>query len=134
MRWQFWLTNEQVLHERNLIISVIVSMQPLVPDADRVSVEKLSDRFTRVELCFGYMEETNVSRALALVRKQGETFDIMSTSFFLNRRSFRLSKTKGLPRWQGALFMAMTMWATNATSFYRLPTNRVVELGEQFLI
>ena len=128
------LKHNKVLHERNLIISVIVSMQPVVPDAERVSIHKLSDRFTRVDLCFGYMEETNVSRALALVRKQGETFDIMSTSFFLNRRSFRLSKTKGLPRWQGSLFIAMTKWATNATSFYRLPANRVVELGEQITI
>ena len=72
--------------------------------------------------------------ALALARKQGEKFDIMSTSFFLNRRTFRPSKHQGLPSWQESLFITMTKSAANATDFYRLPTNRVIELGQQIII
>jgi KUP system potassium uptake protein len=58
----------------------------------------------------------------------------MSTSFFLNRRTFRTSKTQGLPAWQEALYIALSKSAANATDFYRLPTNRVIELGQQIII
>ena len=58
----------------------------------------------------------------------------MSTSFFLNRRIFRISKSQGLPAWQASLFLSLTRSAANATDFYRLPTERVVELGQQIVI
>jgi KUP system potassium uptake protein len=128
------IKHNHVLHERNMIVSVTVATRPFVPDSERVTIRKLSDRFTRIDVQYGYMEETNVPRALALARKQGEKFDIMSTSFFLNRRSFRPSKTRGLPTWQESLYIAMTKSAADATDFYRLPTNRVIELGQQLII
>ena len=128
------LKHNQVLHEHNMIVRVNVATQPYVANADRISIHKINDRFTRIELEFGYMEEPNVPKALALARKMGEKFDIMSTSFFLNRRSFRSAKTQGLPVWQEKLFVAMTKSAADATSFYRLPTNRVIELGQQLSI
>ncbi len=126
--------HNHVLHERNMIVCVNMATRPFVPDSERVEITKLSDRFTRIDMTFGYMEETNVPKALALARKQGEKFDIMSTSFFLNRRTFRTSKTQGLPAWQEALYIALTKSAANATDFYRLPTNRVIELGQQIII
>ena len=128
------LKHNQVLHEHNMIVRVNVATRPYVANSDRISVHKINDRFTRIELEFGYMEEPNVPKALALARKMGEKFDIMSTSFFLNRRSFRSAKTQGLPVWQEKLFVAMTKSAADATSFYRLPTNRVIELGQQLSI
>jgi KUP system potassium uptake protein len=128
------LKHNQVLHEHNMIVRVNVATRPYVPNADRITIQKISDRFTRIDLEFGYMEEPNVPKALALARKMGEKFDIMSTSFFLNRRSFRSAKTHGLPLWQEKLFVAMTKSAADATSFYRLPTNRVIELGQQLSI
>ena len=128
------LKHNQVLHEHNMIVRVNVATRPYVANADRISIHKINDRFTRIELEFGYMEEPNVPKALALARKRGEKFDIMSTSFFLNRRSFRSAKTQGLPVWQEKLFVAMTKSAADATSFYRLPTNRVIELGQQLSI
>ncbi|TNC75034.1 potassium transporter Kup [Rubellimicrobium roseum] len=128
------IKHNHVLHERNIIVYVQAATKPFVPDGDRIKIIKLSDRFTRVDMTFGYMEETNVPRALALARKQGEKFDIMSTSFFLNRRTFRTSKTQGLPGWQESLYIAMSKSAANATDFYRLPTNRVIELGQQIII
>ncbi|WP_368373080.1 potassium transporter Kup [Rubellimicrobium arenae] len=128
------IKHNHVLHERNIIVCVSVATRPFMPDGDRIKIAKLSDRFTRIDMCFGYMEETNVPKALALARKQGEKFDIMSTSFFLNRRTFRTSKTQGLPTWQESLFITMTKSAANATDFYRIPTNRVIELGQQIII
>ena len=128
------LKHNQVLHEHNMIVRVNVATRPYVANADRISIHKINDRFTRIELEFGYMEEPNVPKALTLARKMGEKFDIMSTSFFLNRRSFRSAKTQGLPVWQEKLFVAMTKSAADATSFYRLPTNRVIELGQQLSI
>lgn len=128
------LKHNQVLHEHNMIVRVNVATRPYVANADRVTIKKVSARFTRIDLEFGYMEEPNVPKALTLARKMGEKFDIMSTSFFLNRRSFRSAKTQGLPVWQEKLFVGMTKSAADATSFYRLPTNRVIELGQQLSI
>ncbi|MBN8630346.1 MAG: potassium transporter Kup, partial [Rhodobacterales bacterium] len=73
-------------------------------------------------------------KALAQARKQGVKFDIMSTSFFLNRRTFKSGKKQGLPLWQERIFLALTRSAADATSFYRLPVNRVIELGQQLVI
>jgi KUP system potassium uptake protein len=128
------IKHNHVLHERNLIVTVTVANTPYVADKERVVIEKLGERFSRIHLSFGYMEEPNVPRALVLARKQGEKFEIMSTSFFLNRRSFRSARNEGLPVWQEGLFVAMTKSASNATDFYRLPANRVIELGQQLTI
>ena len=94
----------------------------------------MQDSFVRVFLTFGYMEEPNVPRALALARKDGIKFEIMSTSFFLSRRTFRASRSAGLPLWQDYLYIAMAKSAADVSSFYRLPTNRVLELGQQFIV
>lgn len=128
------LKHNHVLHARNLIVTVTVANTPHVTSAERVKVEKLGERFSRIQLSFGYMEEANVPRALKLAGKQGEKFDIMTTSFFLNHRSFRSARNEGLPVWQERLYIALTKGATNATEFYRLPVNRVIELGQQLTI
>jgi KUP system potassium uptake protein len=126
--------HNHVLHHQNIIVTVQVANTPYVGNADRLAIEKLDERFTRIIMTFGYMEEPNVPKALALARKQGQKFDIMSTSFFLNRRSFRSAPNEGLPVWQERLFVGMTKQASNATDFYRLPVNRVIELGQQLAI
>ncbi len=128
------LKHNSVLHQRNLIVTVTVATTPTVNDADRAVVEQLDENFIRVSLIFGYMEQPNVPRALALARKHGVKFEVMSTSFFLNRRSFKPSTNSGMPLWQDRLFITMTKAATDATGFYRLPSNRVLELGQQFVI
>ena len=128
------LKHNRVLHKQNFIVTVTVAPVPEVMEAERVLVEKVNSRFTKINLTFGYMDDQNVPRALALARKQGEKFDIMTTSFFLNHRSFRSAPNEGLPRWQEKLFIGMARGATNATEFYRLPTNRVLELGQQLTI
>ena len=128
------IKHNQVLHAQNLIVGVTVATVPYVDEAQRLVITPINDRFTRIDLVFGYMEETNIPKALALGRRRGIKFDIMSTSFFLNRRSFKSDPKRGLPAWQEKLFMSLTRNAADATSFYRLPTNRVIELGQQLVI
>ncbi len=128
------LKHNQVLHAHNLIVTVALDTRPRVPDDERLHLAAIGPRFTAVGLAFGYMEEPNVSRALARARKQGLKFDIMQTSFFLNRRSFRSNPHRGLPRWQEPIFMSMARGAADATSFYRLPSDRVIEIGQQITI
>jgi KUP system potassium uptake protein len=128
------LKHNRVLHQQNFIVTVQVANTPRVPDEKRLTLERLSDRFLRVKLQFGYMETPNVPRALALARRRGEKFDIMTTSFFLNRRSFKSARHQGLPTWQERIFIAMAKSAADATAYYCLPSNRVVEMGQQMAI
>ena len=128
------LKHNHVLHDRNVIVTVTVATTPRVPDDERAGVEQLTDDFWRIGLTFGYMEQPNVPRALALARREGLSFELMSTSYFLNRRSFRPSPSSMMPLWQDKLYIAMTKAASDATGFYRLPSNRVLELGQQLVV
>ena len=82
-------------------------------------------------LRFGFMETPNVPQALAIARKLGWQFDIMSTSFFLSRRTLRPAETSDMPRWQDHLFIALARSANDATDYFQVPTERVVEVGTQ---
>ena len=128
------LKHNRVLHSQNFIVTVTVAPTPRVLDANRVTMERLSENFLRVILTFGYMETPNVPKALSLARKRGEKFDIMTTSFFLNRRTFRSARQQGLPFWQERVFIALSKSAADATAYYCLPSNRVVEMGQQMAI
>jgi KUP system potassium uptake protein len=105
-----------------------------VPAAERVSIESVGQTFTRVSLRFGFMERPNVPRALAIARKLGWTFDIMSTSFFLSRRALKPAARSGMPRWQDRLFIMLARMANDATDYFQIPTGRVVEVGTQVTI
>ncbi len=128
------IKHNRVLHAQNLIVRVEVAPTPSVSDADRLTIDRLSDTFVRITMTFGYMETPNVPRALALARKRGLKFDIMTTSFFLNRRTFKATSNQGLNLWQERIFLWLTRGASDATDFYRLPSNRVVEMGQQLSI
>lgn len=128
------LKHNQVLHDRNYIVTVTTTNAPHVLPADQVVTETITDAFTRVFVTFGYMDDPNVPRALAMARKLGVKFEIMSTSFFINRRSFKLAEKGVMPGWQQRLYAAMTKTASNAPAYYHLPPNRVIELGQQIVI
>jgi KUP system potassium uptake protein len=128
------LKHYKVLHEQNVILSVVTAPQPSVPDSERVGMEKINDRFMRVNLTFGYMEQPNIPKALAICRKQGWKFDIMTTSFFLSRRSLKASANSGMPIWQDRLFIQLARTAADATEYFQIPTGRVVEIGTQVAI
>jgi KUP system potassium uptake protein len=128
------LKHNKVLHQKNVILSVMTEDVPYVAKSERVTITPLSDTFTQVTMRFGYMENPNVSRTLPLCRELGWKTDAMQTSFFLSRRSLRAAQDSRLPRWQGAFFIALTGMSDDAARYFSLPTDRVVEIGTQVTV
>jgi KUP system potassium uptake protein len=128
------LKHNKVLHEHNVILTIETAQTPRVNPAERVRMEKISDKFSTVRLRFGFMESPNVPKALVIARKLGWQFDIMATSFFVSRRSLKPSAQSGMPRWQDHLFIALSRSANDATDYFQIPTGRVVEVGTQVTI
>jgi len=128
------LKHNKVVHERVIIMNVLTETSPRVPPEKRFEIEELSPDFKRVTLHYGYMESPRVPAALATMRKAGVKFDIMTTSFFLGKRTLKPSPTSGMPLWQDNLYVALSKQAANATDFFSIPSDRVVELGAQVTI
>jgi KUP system potassium uptake protein len=128
------LKHNKVLHEHNVILTIETAQTPRVDLSERVRMETLSDKFATVRLRFGFMESPNVPKALVIARKLGWQFDIMSTSFFVSRRSLKPSAQSGMPKWQDHLFIALSRAANDATDYFQIPTGRVVEVGTQVTI
>ena len=128
------LKHYKVLHEKNVILTIETADTPRIDPSERVRIEPVGKTFSRVVLRFGFMETPNVPKALGIARKLGWQFDIMSTSFFLSRRSLKPAADSGMPRWQDRLFIGLTRVANDATDYYQIPTGRVVEVGTQVTI
>ncbi len=128
------LKHNKVLHERIFIISVKTEQVPRVNPKKRYEIERISDDFTKVTLHYGFMESPRVPAALATLRKAGLKFDIMTTSFFLGRRTLKTAPNSGMPSWQDKLFVALSKQSANATDFFSIPSDRVVELGAQVTV
>jgi KUP system potassium uptake protein len=128
------LKHNKILHEHNVILTIRTADTPRVSEEERVTMTPVSPHFSRVTLKFGYMESPNIPKALAIARKFGWSFDIMSTSFFLSRRALKPAAHSGMPRWQDRLFIGMARTASDATDFFQIPTGRVVEVGTQVTV
>src|SRR5438552_6516032 len=128
------LKHNSVPHEHNAILTIETAETPRVDPSERVKMDTISDKFSTVRLRFGFMESPNVPKALAIARKLGWQFDIMSTSFFVSRRSLKPSTQSGMPAWQDHLFIALSRAANDATDYFQIPTGRVVEVGTQVTI
>ena len=128
------LKHYKVLHEKNVILTIETADAPRVDAGERVRIQPVGKTFSRIVLRFGFMETPNVPKALAIARKLGWQFDIMSTSFFLSRRSLKPATQSGMPRWQDRLFIGLTRIANDATDYFQIPTGRVVEVGTQVTI
>jgi len=128
------LKHNKVLHDRVVLLSVRTETTPRVSDANRFELTRLSPDFWLVTLHFGFMEQPHIPRALAAIRKAGLKFDIMTTSFFLGRRTLKMAAKSGMPKWQDRLFIAMTKQAASAPDFFNVPSDRVVELGAQMKV
>jgi KUP system potassium uptake protein len=128
------LKHYKVLHEQNVILTIEHAGVPRVDPAERVQIEPLGETFSRVRLKFGFMESPNVPKALAIARRLGWQFDIMKTSFFLSRRALKPAAHSGMPRWQDRLFIMLARSANDATDYFQIPTERVVEVGTQVTI
>jgi len=123
------LKHNHVIHSQNIILTIKTQNRPRVPVEERGKIERISEHFQLLELNFGFQETQNVSQALAHLRKAGLKFDIMSTSFYLGRRKLIPDANSGMPAWQDRLFIALASAATDPSDYFRLPANRVVELG-----
>ncbi|MBX7248350.1 MAG: potassium transporter Kup [Caulobacteraceae bacterium] len=128
------LKHNKVLHEKNVILTVQTADVPRVAENDRVVMESVNPDFKKITISYGFMESPHVPKALGICRKQGLKFDIMSTSFFLGRRSVVPSAHSGMPLWQDNLFIFLMKNAANPTDFFHIPPGRVVELGAQVTV
>jgi KUP system potassium uptake protein len=128
------LKHNKIIHERNIILTIRTQNTPRVGPHHRVAIEELSPSFQRVLLTYGFMESPNILKGIAACRRNGLAFDIMSTSFFLSRRSLKASAQSGMPLWQDKLFIALASSADSATDYFHIPAERVVEIGAQVTI
>lgn len=125
------IKHNRILHERVIILTVQIEDVPYVEETERIVCKDLSEGFYRVKMRFGFLEETDVPKTLDKVDLCGPKFDMMHTSFFLSRQTLIASKIPGMAIWREKTFAWMLRNAANAMEFFKLPTNRVVELGSQ---
>jgi KUP system potassium uptake protein len=128
------LKHNKVLHQNNVIVTVETAETPRVREADRIRIEPVGGDFKRLILRYGFMESPNLPKTLAHCRKMGLKFDIMSTSFFLGRRTIVPDAASGMPLWQDRIFIFLMKNAANPTDFFKIPPGRVVELGTQITV
>jgi KUP system potassium uptake protein len=125
------LKHNKVIHERNLILTILTDEVPQVDAAKRLEVEKLAAGFQRIVAHYGFMEEPNVPELLANAPLVGDAINIHRTTFFLSRETIVPTRSGSMTRWRQWLFAVMSRNAQSASSFYRIPAGRVVELGMQ---
>ena len=125
------LKHNKVLHDRVILLTVKISDEPFVPEGNRVVIDDLGQGFHRMIIRYGFMQDADVPAALKQVHSCGAEFRMMDTSFFLARQTLLPSTDPGMMLWREKLFAWMLRNAEGAMEFFRLPTNRVVELGSQ---
>ena len=129
------LKHNQVVHERLIILTVKVEGVPHVDQTNRSETREVGDGFYRVILHYGFMEEIDIPADLQRVTDAGGPFEMMRTSFFLGRQKLIATKERpGMALWRERLFAWMLKNSESAMEFFRLPTNRVIELGSQVQI
>ncbi|GAB2504609.1 potassium transporter Kup [Pseudoxanthomonas sangjuensis] len=126
------LKHNKVLHERNVFLTVETLNVPYAPKEKRLKIDPIGDEFYRVVVKFGFMETPDVPQALMLsCDRGGPLFDPMETTYFASRETVVASARRGMPIWRDKLFALMHRNAAPATGFFRIPGNRLVELGSQ---
>ncbi len=128
------LKHNRVLHARNVLLTVVTAPVPHVPPDQRITTEQLGEGFYRVVLRYGFLDEADIPAALAEVKDAGPAFTAMDTSYFLSRQTLLASAAPGMAIWREKLFAWMARNAQSAMEFFKLPTNRVIELGSQLEI
>lgn len=128
------LKHNRVLHERNIILSINTEETPRVPRHERLEIDKSSDTFIKVIARYGFMETPSIPKILDHCRRKDLNIDLGATSFFLSRRSIRPSQSSIMPAWQKGLFITLARSAQDATTFFQIPTDRVVEVGTQVAV
>jgi KUP system potassium uptake protein len=123
------LKHNTVLHERNLIVTVVFRDIPWVPFEERVKVEPLAKGFWRVRVTYGFKNTPDIPRALELCRQQGVDINLFETSYFLSRETVVPAQGGGMARWREQLFAALSRNAGSVAEFFRIPINCAIELG-----
>jgi KUP system potassium uptake protein len=125
------LKHNKILHERIMLLTVAIDQVPYVSDEDRIGVQELGNGFYRLLIRYGFMQEIDIPAVLRTVENCGPRVKMMETSFFLSRQTLLASNKPGMAIWREHLFSWMMRNAESAMDFFKLPTNRVVELGSQ---
>ncbi|MEQ1659357.1 MAG: KUP/HAK/KT family potassium transporter, partial [Hylemonella sp.] len=128
------LKHNQVLHERNVILTVVFHDVPWIPFEERVQVTPLVPGFWRVQVNYGFQNQPDIPKALELCQAQGLPINLFETSYFLSREIVVPTRGAGMARWREALFALMSRNAGNVADFFRLPNNCVIELGTRVQI
>ena len=128
------LKHNHVLHERNVLLTIVVEDKPYVTRGNRFLIKDLGKNFYRVKLFYGFMQTPDIPLALELCGSQGLPFDMMSTSFFVSRALIVSSPKPGMVKWRERLFLALSKNAMNAADFFKIPANRVIEMGTRIEI
>jgi KUP system potassium uptake protein len=128
------IDHNKILHDTVIFVSVIVEDIPRVPPTERIELTHLGDGFYQINLYYGFMDQINLPRALTLARTEGLVFDALEISYFLGREHVLASKGAGMALWREHLFAFLSRNSRPATDFFRLPPNRVVEMGAQIEI
>jgi KUP system potassium uptake protein len=128
------LKHNQVLHERNILLTVVVEDKPYVTKGNRLLIKDLGKGFYRVKVYYGFMETPDIPDALEACATLGLTFDMMSTSFFISRALLVTSSKPGMVKWRERLFLSLSRNAMNAADFFNIPANRVIEMGTRIEI
>ena len=125
------LKHNRVLHGRIVILALTVEDIPYVPKEDYVWIEELGHGFWRIIGHYGFKEQPNVPALLADCRLQKLNFDLMETSFFVNRETIVSAPGDGMAVWREHIFIWMSHLASKAADYFKIPANRVIELGTQ---
>lgn len=128
------LKHNQVLHERNVLLTVSVEERPYVPDSERITIKDLTKNFYRLSIRYGFMEVPDIPLALETCAAKGLKFDMMTTSFFISRAMIVSSPHPGMAKWRERLFLILSKNAMNAADFFKIPVNRVIEMGTRIEI
>ena len=123
------MKHNHVLHERNVLMTVQTADVPRLSEARRLEIRHLDQNFHTVSVRYGFLEEPDIPRALALARVEGFRFNLMDTTFFVGREKVVPADGRAGPDPFQRLFVGCLSFALDATSFFRIPVNRVVELG-----
>ncbi len=128
------LKHNRVLHERNVVLSIRTRDTPRVPRHDRLEIDRSNETFIKVVAHYGFMETPSIPKILEHCRRKDLNIDIGATSFFLSRRSLRTTSKSEMPRWQEVMFIALARSAEDATTYFQIPIDRVVEVGAQVAV
>lgn len=128
------LKHNKVLHRRNIILTIRSEDVPRIPRSERVTIEPVGESFIRVIACYGFMQTPSIPMIFAACERKGLNVDVAASSYFLSRRSLKPSRKSKMPHWQDILFIRLAHTSEDATSYFRIPTDRVVEIGTQVAV